>query len=481
MQSLLSQIANPSFGSFSGAMDQARMSRERRDISKLQEDLLRAQIAEQERVAAADAAKLGRQDQMRSDIASGVPMGVSIKQAAIDDPEGAAKLNELFRDIDRKDLREAAGNFISAVQSGQSEQDAFLKRAKQNLRANPILANAVQETIDLGPGPERDAELIKTAMLIKNSKEALGLSLDERKVSVSEGKLGADQARLAIEQDPSVKDLAERGMAVKEGELKVKQQAAVNPTTKQLARSPLGKLIAERNTLPEGSPDRAAYDQAITKSTTDSAKKVSDEMVKNLSLMVVDGRLNPNMISKRGGLQQAVFSHVEQNFPQTDLVELEANARFKNTAGNLTSRALINGVTPLYDSLIAAGETLDNGKFPVLNRAVNFAKEQTGDPDIVAFNNLRDDVIAETERILLNTGVLSDTKYVRALKNVNSAQSFPQLKAAVAQMEFVVESRLQALDKTPFTSASPSNPASPAQADLSTLSNEQLLEALNAN
>jgi hypothetical protein len=172
--------------------------------------------------------------------------------------------------------------------------------------------------------------------------------------------------------------------------------------------------------------------------------------VDTLARQVVEGRLDPMAISKRGGLQQSVFTKIEELSPGFDITGASGNAKYKTASGNLQSRALIEGVAPLYDNLLAAGQTLGNTRFPAINKVINWAKEQTGNPGITAFNNLRDDMIAESERILMGSGVLSDSKYQRALHNVNSAQSFPQLQAAVKQLRTVVDSRLHALDATPF-------------------------------
>lgn len=184
----------------------------------------------------------------------------------------------------------------------------------------------------------------------------------------------------------------------------------------------------------------------------------TDEMVETLSKQVIDGRLDPQMISKRGGLQQAVFNRVEQLAPGFNLVGANANARYATNPSNLQSRGLAQGVEPLYEQLEAAGQKLDNSNLQAVNKVGNWLKEKTGDPDIVAFNNLRDDVVAETERVLLGTGVLSDSKYQRALHNLNSAQSWPQMKSAIQQLRNVVSARLEALDLRPFPNVNPAAP-----------------------
>lgn len=228
-------------------------------------------------------------------------------------------------------------------------------------------------------------------------------------------------------------------------------------SSKEYAPTEIKKLIDERQTLidsgvPNDDPRIVAYDHKLAGSTIDP------EMVDALAQQVIEGRLDPNTISKRQGLQQSVYTRIESMAPGANLTELSANAKFKALPANLTSRALINGVAPLYESLLVAGKALSNSRFQLYNKAVNYYKEQTGDPGIVAFNNLRDDMIAETERILMGSGVLSDSKYMRALKNVNSAQSYEQLKAAVDQLQFVVKSRLEALNKSPFKNANPNMP-----------------------
>lgn len=225
-----------------------------------------------------------------------------------------------------------------------------------------------------------------------------------------------------------------------------------------------GKMIAEggkkqgksiENTVDLGDKQRIFYrdgrfEDLPKGANPSSTQKDIRDLSKTLAMQVIDGRLDPNMISKRGGLQQEVFSQIEQISPGFNIVGANANAKFATNASNLQSRALINGVEPLYDKLEEAGAALGNSSIPGANRVRNWAKLETGNPEITAFNNLRDDVIAETERILLGSGVLSDSKYMRALKNVNSAQSMPQLKAAVKQLRFVVRARLEALDKKPY-------------------------------
>jgi len=230
--------------------------------------------------------------------------------------------------------------------------------------------------------------------------------------------------------------------------------------------APYTMSIGGKKALVQKGPD-GQIRPVIQEGANININAASGGQVGTLAQQVAEGRLDPNTISKRGGLQQAVFAEVEKIAPGFNFTGATANAKFSQNSGNLQTRALIQGVDTLYEKLLETGKELGNSSLPGVNKIVNWAKEQSGDPKIVAFNNLRDDVVAESERVLLGSGVLSDSKYLRAVKNVNSAQSYPQLQAAVEQLKLTVSARLEALDKKPFPNANPNQaqatpPAQPA-------------------
>lgn len=173
--------------------------------------------------------------------------------------------------------------------------------------------------------------------------------------------------------------------------------------------------------------------------------------VEALAKGILDGTIDPNGISKRGGLQAAVWGKVKELNPNFDIVGAGVQAKFRGSTGTMQTKALLNSIEPLLTKLEESGKVLGNDRFQFVNRPKNWLKEQMGYDDIVGFNNLRDDTIAEVERGLLGTGVLSDSKYLRAVKNINSAQSFSQLQAALRNIRFVIEARLEALAAGPET------------------------------
>lgn len=176
---------------------------------------------------------------------------------------------------------------------------------------------------------------------------------------------------------------------------------------------------------------------------------IDDDKVDSIAKGVMDGTINPDTISKRGNLQMNVFGRVKEIDPSFNLVGAGATAKFRQSSATMNTEALLNTIDPLLDELGKAGTILGNSDLPGYNRVANYLKEQTGSADIVGFNNLRDDVMAEIERGLLGTGVLSDSKYLRAVNNLKSSQSPSQLKAAIDNTRIVIKARLEALAKGP--------------------------------
>lgn len=179
---------------------------------------------------------------------------------------------------------------------------------------------------------------------------------------------------------------------------------------------------------------------------------------------IQEGRIDPTKVNSRTA---KIYAEMEKaGGSNTNYVGAAGNARYSTLPANLQSRALMEGIDPLYEKLLTAGKTLGNSSIPGVNRVVNWVKENTGNPDIVAFNNLRDDVIAESERALLGSGVLSDSKYMRAVKNVNSAQTFQQLNAAVKNLRMVINTRMDALNAKPFSTTTNNKPTTTGAATI---------------
>jgi hypothetical protein len=190
-------------------------------------------------------------------------------------------------------------------------------------------------------------------------------------------------------------------------------------------------------------------------STTINMNSATPDQVNILARGIIDKTIDPNGISKRGGLQAAVWSKVKELEPSFDVVKAGAGAAFEKNPGAMSTKALLNAIDPLLSSLVTAGEKLTDTGSPILNAPMQWAQKNVlpgkmGGVEVTAFDNLRDDTIAEVERGLLNTGVLSDTKYIRAVKNLNTAQTQAQRVAAVENIKLVIRARLEALESGPY-------------------------------
>jgi len=219
---------------------------------------------------------------------------------------------------------------------------------------------------------------------------------------------------------------------------------------KTYAPTQLTKLFTKLDSFPKGSKRGEYYQKAIDKLTTGGNPDV--DLI--LAQRIVDGKVDFNKLSRRGGQKGRIAAIIGNIAPDFSLVDAEANIKYKTDSANLRTIALIAGIQPLYENLSGKAKELSNSTIPIFNKGVNAYRLQTGDAKVVAFNNLRDDVIAETERVLMGSGVLSDSKYLRALHNLNTSQSPEQMGAAIQQMMLVIQKRDEALRREPYPQAS---------------------------
>ena len=225
----------------------------------------------------------------------------------------------------------------------------------------------------------------------------------------------------------------------------------VTPATpKETKGSPLATLLEERDDLPEGSPDLAAYNANITKITQAGGLQISDISIDDAAEGILKYGLKLSDFSKRGGFPSKIVSRMKIMEPEFNFSKHRANLKHQQNQGNLTTLAIVNGIDPMFDELLNMGKALNNSSLHIKNKAVNFIREQTGDPRVTAFNNMRDDLMEEAQKVLGGAGALSDAKYGRAIENFTTAQSYPQLQAAVKVLKKTLASRAHAIKSLPY-------------------------------
>lgn len=238
---------------------------------------------------------------------------------------------------------------------------------------------------------------------------------------------------------------------LKEGGKTFSDKPEANATDEQLIARALEGDKKAKAILDE--KDRRLAKRTQTNVTIRNAGRAANININGLSdaenealSRAIDNGLDPYKVNSRTA---KIYARQEMQHPGRRWNELGAQAAFERSATTTNTKALLNTIDPLLDNLEKAGTILGNSSLPGYNRAMNFLKEQTGSADIVGFNNLRDDVVAEVERGLMGSGVLSDSKYNRAIKNINSAQTLPQLKAAIKNTRMVIRARLDAINRGP--------------------------------
>ena len=69
---------------------------------------------------------------------------------------------------------------------------------------------------------------------------------------------------------------------------------------------------------------------------------------------ILDGTIDPNSISKRGGLQGEVFARVKQLDPKFNIVQAGGNAKFATANQTQQTTALLNGIDPIFEQTLAS-------------------------------------------------------------------------------------------------------------------------------
>ena len=183
---------------------------------------------------------------------------------------------------------------------------------------------------------------------------------------------------------------------------------------------------------------------------TGQTQTLTPEEQQALSNAIMVGGLDPAKVNSRTA---KILADQELLTPGRRWNELSAQAGFERSSTTTNTKALLNSINPMLDQLDIAGKALGNIMVPGANKIVNWAKEATGQPEIVKFNNLRDGTVAEVLRGLTNTAVMSDSRFNREVNNIKSAQSYPQLRAAISATKAVIAARLGSIAVGPNPNA----------------------------
>lgn len=176
--------------------------------------------------------------------------------------------------------------------------------------------------------------------------------------------------------------------------------------------------------------------------------KTLDQTTASQVKALAEGRMPfPSGFALKTPYWQNMLQRVTQYDPEFDAVNYKSreSARKDFTSGK-SAQAVTSFNTAIghLGTLAKAAEELQNGSYPAFNTALNFYRENTGDPRVKSFDTARQAVADELTRAFrLSGGNVHDI--VGWEKNINAASSPEQLKATIRQAVNLLASRIGAI------------------------------------
>lgn len=233
--------------------------------------------------------------------------------------------------------------------------------------------------------------------------------------------------------------------------------------------SPLAKMIAERNALPPGHPDRATYDHAIERAslgsgaaTADALPNLTPETQDSLAYMynldpgilktaisgnsVYAGKQRTNTINRstellhQAGMGPADLANLRtmyraENKSIPELVGMQNNIdAFEGLAKNNGSRAL-----ELFKKVGSKGVDV-----PIVNALTRPAAYGLGDNDVAELKLVLGNFTTEAARIISDPkmrGVVSDTARKEVQEMIEGKATFTQAQRAINRLFYEFDSR----------------------------------------
>lgn len=163
---------------------------------------------------------------------------------------------------------------------------------------------------------------------------------------------------------------------------------------------------------------------------------------------MVDGRMSPpNGMALRNPVMQRLLSVAQQYDPTFDATNWGArSATAKDFAAGASAKNItsLNTAIQHLGTLHELGQKLNNGSFPMLNQAGNYANTQTGDARATNFEATKHAVAEEVSKVFKGSN-LSDSEIKQWSSALNASMSPEQLQGAVENIVELMNGRISAL------------------------------------
>lgn len=160
----------------------------------------------------------------------------------------------------------------------------------------------------------------------------------------------------------------------------------------------------------------------------------------------IENGLDPHQINSRTG---KIYANIEIRHPGNKWSALGASASYQRSGVASQTIALGESLYPLIDQLQTTYSRLENSQYPIVNKVINWAKEQSGDKNVVDFDNRRNDLVMEITRFATQVGAASDSRIVMLQEMLRREHSPAQFMAAANAAKALIDSRLSAIRAGP--------------------------------
>lgn len=188
--------------------------------------------------------------------------------------------------------------------------------------------------------------------------------------------------------------------------------------------------------------------QGVTMEKMEDAKRQARELAKQL----VAGDTAPSQVTNTFGInvRNEALIEAKKLDPNFKPENAEANFKFKTATPNLMSIVNTQAVIPLLGAFKDRFEAMNNQKLPSYNAAKNWISRNLGEPEVVAYENMRRDLVFEITRALTQSGQMSDARVKLELDNLKNSFSPAQFDGAMKSLDMVLKTRMKALTNVPY-------------------------------
>jgi hypothetical protein len=168
----------------------------------------------------------------------------------------------------------------------------------------------------------------------------------------------------------------------------------------------------------------------------------SQEETSNIVQMIHDNGLDPSQVPKRGGTWNKVMSDWKKMYPQENINDYAAFARWKRDISVNKSMSLLDSIEPMLVNMKRLHGELGLGNFTDINKMKVWLKHHTGDPKVAEYETYMRNVVQELPPAM--TGYFpTDTRITMELKNLETPKSPAQIGASIDAVRDLVRVRRQ--------------------------------------